>query len=115
MDRRDVLRLLAVSAAGTLVSRCADGPSKETIEAQAASYDATLACTDTSQLWPAERKTREDNQYRDRSARGPELEYCFRCENFVAPQEPRACGACRTIKGPIHPLGWCKSWTLRRA
>jgi len=113
--RRELLGWLGAGAALALLGRCAVGPSREEIEAQVATYDTTLACTDTSALWPAERKMREDNKYRDRSGRGPEMEYCFRCDNFQPPADRAACGSCRTVKGPIHPLGWCTAWTLRRA
>jgi hypothetical protein len=110
-----MLRLLLATGSGALFVRCTPTPSSDEIEIQIAAYDTGLSCTDTSRLWPAERKTREDNRYRDLSERRLGHEYCFRCENFVAPAEPGTCGTCRTIKGPIHPLGWCKSWALRRA
>jgi len=112
--RREILGWLGASAAVALLGRCASAPSREEIAAQVATYDATLACTDTAGLWPAERKTREDNRYRDRSDRVLEIEYCFRCDNFQPPADRRTCGSCRTVKGPIHPLGWCTAWTLRR-
>jgi len=113
--RRDVLGWLGASAIIALLGRCASGPSREEIEAQVATYDAVLECTDTSGLWPAERKTREDNRYRDRSDRALDFAYCFRCDNFQPPVDRRACGSCRTVKGPIHPLGGCTAWILRRA
>ena len=83
--------------------------SAEEIREQAAAIDRSLACDDLRGLWPAEVATREDNEYIDRSDR--ELEYCFNCANFEPPRAQGACGGCRTVKGPIHPGGWCKSWT----
>jgi hypothetical protein len=95
-------------------ARCATGPTREAIETEAARYDRSLTCADASKLWPAERKTREDNHYVDRSDRAPDGQYCFRCDNFLPPPDPRTCGACRTVKGAIHPLGRCNAWVLRR-
>ncbi len=112
-SRRELLRALVGGAALAVLGRCAAGPSREEIEAQAASYDSSVDCSNASGLWPAERKTREDNRYRDRSDQAPQ--YCFRCANFLPQATPGACGACRTVKGPIHPLGWCTAWTERRA
>jgi hypothetical protein len=109
---RIVLRALAGGAAPVALGRCSTSPPREEIEAQAATYDPALDCTDATGLWPAERKTREDNQYRDRSTEP--REFCFRCENFQPPVAPGRCATCRTVKGPIHPLGWCTAWTERR-
>ena len=75
----------------------------------AQAYDPDLDCTDTAKLWPVEIETRTTNDYADRSARGDQ--YCFICTNFIEASQPDTCGTCRTVKGPIHPLGWCKSWT----
>jgi hypothetical protein len=113
-SRREFLAL-GLGAVLVAVARCATGPTREEIEAQAARYDRALDCTDASKLWPAERKTREDNRYVDRSDRAREGEYCFRCDNFEAPPDLRTCGTCRTVKGPIHPLGRCNAWILRRS
>jgi hypothetical protein len=113
MTRRDLLRALVAGAALGALSRCATSPSPEEIRSQAAAYDPSLDCSDAAGLWPAERKTRDDNRYRDRSVEP--LRYCFRCDNFLPPPVVGTCGACRTVKGPIHPLGWCTAWTERRA
>ena len=112
-SRREIL-VLGLGVLGVGVARCTAGPTREEIEAQAARYDRSLACTDASKLWPAERKTREDNRYHDRSDRARAGEYCFRCDNFEPAPDARSCGTCRTVKGPIHPLGRCTAWVLRR-
>lgn len=115
LTRRGFLTRLAVLlAAAPCAVRCggAAGPTVADVEAQAKSYDPNLACTDTKGLWPAELQTRIDNEYRDRS--GTPGRYCFVCANFEKPKVSGRCGSCTTVKGPIQPLGWCKTWTERR-
>jgi hypothetical protein len=112
-ERRIVLRWIAATAACCSFGGCGgSGMSREQIDARAAGYDPTLQCSDVGGLWPAERKTREDNEYRDRSDNP--LRYCFNCSNFTEPAREGACGGCRTVKGPVHPLGWCTAWTELR-
>jgi hypothetical protein len=53
-----------------------------------------------------------DNEYVDRSPHSDRL--CFNCANFVPPERPGGCGTCKTVKGPVNPLGWCKSWAEAR-
>ena len=111
--RRELLARAALGAGAALVSRCSGGGGAgRDLSAEIARYDPALACTDTSRLWPAEAATRKTNAYVDRSPH-PDR-FCFLCKNFVAPPDPRACGTCTTVKGPIHPLGWCQSWTEKR-
>ncbi len=88
------------------------GPDPEGVREMAARYDPDLDCTDTRGLFPAEIRTRTDNAYVDRSPH--ELQFCFNCANFIPPPGPGRCGRCRTVKGPINPLGWCKAWTATR-
>jgi hypothetical protein len=110
LSRREFLVALFAVATVGCGSR---GPTPEQVAAQAARYDEALRCTDVGALWPGERKTREDNHYVDRSTEP--LRYCFNCTNFVPPAQDRSCASCRTVKGPIHPLGWCQSWTAKRS
>lgn len=106
-------RVLATIAGGLLLgSRCSRGPSGPPPAERAKRYDASLDCTDTSDLWPAEVATREENDYTDRSTKNDQ--YCFNCSNFVPPETRGTCGTCDTVKGPIHPLGWCEAWTENR-
>jgi hypothetical protein len=110
--RRQFLKTLALVGACGAISRCAErGPSSEEIAEMARAYDPALRCDDTTGLWPAEIATRQDNEYVDVS--GEVDEHCFLCDNFLEPAVAGACGTCRTVKGPIHPLGWCLSWTAR--
>jgi hypothetical protein len=114
--RRAFLCRGAAALAGLLTASlgaCGGAAERERIARRLAELDPDLDCSAAPRLWPAEVKTRADNAYVDRSTRPGE--HCFTCANFIEPHEPRACGACRTVKGPVHPAGWCKSWTRRAA
>ena len=101
-------------AGALLLARCSSGGlSREEIARLAAAYDPKLECGDTFGLWPAEVKTREDNEYTNRST--SETEYCFTCNNWEAPARPDTCGTCKTVKGPINPLGHCTARTAARS
>jgi CheY-like chemotaxis protein len=39
---------------------------------------------------------------------------CSRCQQFL-PAAPGACGACKVVKGPINPDGYCKSFVAKPA
>jgi len=110
--RRRFLRRATAAVAGLatagLAGRCV-GPDREAIAAWAAGLDPDLDCSDLSGLWPAEARTRETNEYVPRSPHADT--FCFSCTNFQPAHDPRACGECNTVKGPIDPGGWCKSWT----
>lgn len=85
----------------------------EEIRERARALDPRLDCSAAERLWPAEARTRTDNEYVDESPH--ELRFCFNCTNFVPPPGGAGCGSCTTVKGPINPGGWCKAWTERRA
>ena len=99
------LSLLALPCA------CTGGVDRAEIERRAGALDPDLDCSDLSRLWPAEVRTRTDNVYVQRST--TPLQYCFNCTNFERAGSDRTCGTCRTVKGPINPGGWCKTWTAR--
>ncbi len=103
---------LGLMAAPWLGCGASQGPDARKIREMAAAYDPELDCTETTGLWPAEIETRTQNGYVDRSPQ--ELQFCFNCANFIPPPRADGCGRCRTVKGPIHPLGWCKAWTAAR-
>lgn len=115
LTRRQFLAPAAVVGAGVLagaspLSGCGRVRSKEERIAELArSLDAALVCTDTSGLWPAEIKTRTENEYVDHSSRPDQ--FCLLCTNFMKPPGGRVCGTCRTVRGPINPGGWCKAFT----
>ena len=93
------------------LSACGGGGSSQP-ERSGESLDPSLVCDDTRSLWPAELATRKTNEYVDRSPRPDQ--FCLVCQNFRSSPDPRRCGTCVTVKGPIHPGGWCKSWTAKR-
>lgn len=107
--------LVAGTLAGSAVALgCTGGRSDAPAVAERAeAYDPELDCSDTVGLFPAEIETRVRNEYTQRSPHDDQ--YCFNCSNFIAPAEPETCGTCKTVKGPIQPLGWCKSWTEKRS
>ena len=114
-SRRELLRLACLAGAAAALPpclSCARGPTPQEVQAQAASYSQQLACTDTTGLFPAEIATRTKNEYADRST--DPIEHCFNCLYFQPAASPDRCGTCVNVKGPIHPLGRCTAWTLKR-
>lgn len=107
VTRREFLALLG---AGLLSSCSRDSGDLARLRA---SLDPDLVCDDVARLWPAELATRTTNAYVDRSTKPDQ--FCLICQNFQPPADLHRCGACVTVKGPISPAGWCKSWTAKRA
>lgn len=70
-----------------------------------------LHCDDTGSLSEEDAKLRSSLEYRDRSPHG-EAKRCATCAFYVARGE-HECGRCTLIKGPIHPLGYCNSWSAK--
>lgn len=108
-------RVLGAVAVGGALAGCGGKGGERSLQRiaeQKKQYDPDLDCSDTGGLWPAEVATRTDNEYTSSSPR--EDQFCFNCENFQPPETEGRCAACTTVKGPIHPLGWCKSWTQTR-
>ncbi len=69
------------------------------------------SCTDTSALSPDEVNTRTTLGYVDASTQGDRT--CSACVQFLAPASDAQCGACKLLKGPIHPRGSCKAFAAR--
>ncbi len=40
---------------------------------------------------------------------------CLNCALYVAAAEGTNCGTCLTVKGPIHPEGYCDIWAALTA
>jgi hypothetical protein len=97
-SRRQFLRTLTVGALGTIgATACDKNPF------------SSISCTDTSALTPSELQIRNSLVYVDTSTQ-PE-KACEKCLHFLpAPANANACGACRMVRGPIHPKGTCKSF-----
>lgn len=70
-----------------------------------------LVCTDTSRLSGPELATRNQLEYKDKSPNPSQN--CTNCRFYTVPQAAGTCGGCILIKGPIHPLGHCKSWVVK--
>jgi hypothetical protein len=113
--RRELLRLVwfaGATAALPACLSCSRGPTPEEVAEQARQYSLELHCVDTAGLFPVEIATRTKNEYTERST--DPIRYCFNCTYFQpAPIQDR-CGACVNVKGPIHPLGHCTAWTVKR-
>jgi hypothetical protein len=94
-------RNLVVSACGLLlgtVSGCKSG-------------SVPSLCEDTTGLTEEERGGRTALAYVDRS--GDPNKACQGCQQWVAATRDGACGSCKLLKGPIHPLGGCKAFAAK--
>jgi len=70
-----------------------------------------FSCTSVVGLTPQEIQVRARLAYVDRS---PDLaKNCANCNQFLLPPEAGKCGACKIMKGPVHPLGHCTSYVPR--
>jgi len=69
-----------------------------------------LSCTDTTALSPADMTIRTSLAYIDNSNQPGKQ--CSGCQQFL-PAAPDACGACKIVKGPINPGGYCKSFVAK--
>src|SRR5579863_2641478 len=99
VSRRSVLKQSAGLAALAMVGSAACGKEKK-----------VLSCMDTSALAPADLQTRTTLAYVDRSMDPTKI--CQACKQFI-PAAPHACGSCKIIKGPINPIGNCKSFAAK--
>ena len=96
LSRRDVLQRSA--AFGTLAAFAA---------ACGKEQPPALSCTDTTALTPSELMIRTSLAYVDASVQPGKM--CANCLQFL-PSTPNACGACKVVKGPINPSGYCRSF-----
>jgi hypothetical protein len=102
LDRRAVLRrvggalaLGVVAPVAAAVEGCGKKP---------------LSCADTAGLSFADAQTRVTLAYTDRAL--DPTKPCNACAKFRSAGAD-ACGGCEVVKGPINPLGGCRSWTAR--
>ena len=97
--RRHFLQIaLGTGAAAALLPACKSSTSTPA---------KALDCTDVSALSPNEIATRTTLGYVDAT---PEpAKTCLNCLQYIA-GAANNCGACKVIKGPIHPAGYCKVW-----
>ena len=113
------LSLLGVLGTGASMAGCGGGesgsetPAAEAPVAEAPAADAGFSCMDTSGLTEAEVTMRTTVLYTDVSEM--EGQNCANCQLYTAAVEGADCGTCLTIKGPIHPEGWCNIWAAQTA
>lgn len=115
------LSFLGVLGVGTTMAGCGGGDSSgggdmPAAEAPAAAEpvaDAGFSCMDTSGLEEADVTMRNTLLYTDTSE--TEGQNCANCQLYVLPVEGSDCGTCITVKGPIHPDGWCSIWAAQTA
>lgn len=111
-SRRDfVQRICLFGAASTVLSSCGGGETPPDTSSE--EEEAVLTCTDTSGLSEQDATLRATLNYVDIST--VEGKTCDNCALYVAPEAGSGCGTCLTVKGPIHPLGYCDIWAALTA
>ena len=126
ISRRDFIQRLTVFGAagigaGSLLASCGGGeqPAPQATETPAAAPQAEesmaegFSCMDTSGLNEQEIAARTNLNYVDEST--VEGKNCDNCALYVVAAADEQCGTCQTIKGPIHPLGYCDIWSAKTA
>jgi hypothetical protein len=69
------------------------------------------SCDDVSGLNEADKAARAALQYTDKS---PDVaRVCSVCTYYQPAQDPAQCAACKLIKGPIHPKGFCTGFAAK--
>ena len=100
INRRAAFKPLAAISAAVLVPAALLGCSKR------------QDCTDVSKLSPDELHARNEiAKYVDQSMEAAKR--CSACVQFVA-AEPKQCGGCKVVKGPINPEGGCILFVLKQ-
>ncbi len=109
-----IQRLCLFGAAGGVLSSCGDGeaPSEMPATTPDEAFEA-FSCTDTSGLTDAEATMRTTLNYVDSSH--VEGKTCDNCALYVPPVGGATCGTCLTVKGPVHPKGYCDIWAAQTA
>jgi len=82
------------------------GGSKEAAKADKGGEE--FSCTDTSGLSESAKKMREQQKYVDKSPK-PDKN-CENCQLYQPAEKEGECGGCASLKGPIHPKGYCNLW-----
>ena len=88
-------------------------PAVETPVAEEPAAEASFSCMDTTGLEEADITMRNTLLYTDQSE--TEGQNCANCQLYVLPEAGSNCGTCTTVKGPIHPDGWCSIWAAQTA
>lgn len=80
------------------------------LAASSACKRAAFSCLDTTGLGAGDMQARALVAYTD-LATDPK-KTCDHCQQWIAPKS-EGCGACKVIKGPVHPSGSCKLFSMR--
>ena len=109
-SRRDfILRLTLAGTAGSIVA-CSDSR-QTTTELDLDS--APFTCVDTEGLTESETRARAALEYVDSTP--IQGKTCSNCALYVVPGSGAQCGSCLTVKGPVHPEGYCTIWAELKA
>jgi len=68
-----------------------------------------FACTDTGGLAAEDVTARVNAGYTDHAP--DPARACERCQQYMGSSD--GCGACKLVRGPIHPKGTCKVFTAK--
>ncbi len=124
MDQSDSSRriflhqLLGLASVASAAGVAACGGSPDAAESPsgngaAPEASASFFCMDTTGLTQQEIAARAALNYVDVSP--VEGRNCENCALYVAAVEGTNCGTCLTVKGPIHPEGYCDIWAALTA
>jgi len=73
--------------------------------------DKPDSCNDVTALSPSDKAVRDALKYVDASA--DPAKKCSDCLQYEPNADKASCGACKVVKGPIHPDGTCASWAKK--
>jgi hypothetical protein len=96
-------RLLAVVASGVGASALG--------AIAACGRHKAFTCLDTTGLSVEQILPRNTLQYTEPSPNPDKT--CSGCAQFVPGPTEDQCGACKVLKGPVHPGGYCKSFVAK--
>jgi hypothetical protein len=118
LNRAVVLGMASVGA-GAVLTACDKGDKKggDKMDAKKAGGDkmdakkaGPLKCDDVAGLSEADKATRTNNQYVEKSTTAGKT--CSNCQLYK-PGAAGACGSCTLVKGPINPQGYCRVWVKK--
>jgi hypothetical protein len=99
-SRRDLLKQLGAAALALGGAAC-----KRDV--------APFSCADAPGLAPEEASARTTLAYAEPARDAART--CATCQQYVPAPADGACGACKVLKGPVHPGGTCKVFAAKGA
>jgi len=109
-SRRRFLKVLGAAGAVTTIVAGCGGSNREVSEREVQLPEGST-CMDTSGLEEVDVTMRNTLQYTDASP--VEGQNCANCSLYVLPEAGSDCGTCLTVKGPVHPEGYCTIWAAQ--